>query len=56
MRALAYHGTDLQLHAESPWGPVVARLSAAEAEAQSLFPGEPISLSFAARDARLFPA
>jgi spermidine/putrescine ABC transporter ATP-binding subunit len=56
VRALAYHGSDLQLHAESPLGPVVAHLSAAEAEARPLAPGEPVTLSFAARDARLFPA
>jgi ABC-type Fe3+/spermidine/putrescine transport system ATPase subunit len=56
VRAVAYHGTDLNLHAESAWGPVIARLSAAEAEARPLSPGAAVTLSFAARDARLFPA
>ncbi len=56
VKALAYHGTDLTLHADSPWGPVVARLPSAEAEARPLAPGQPVTLAFAARDARLFPA
>jgi ABC-type Fe3+/spermidine/putrescine transport system ATPase subunit len=56
VRALAYHGADLQLHAESAWGPVIARLSAAESESRALAPGQAVTLSFAARDARLFPA
>lgn len=55
VRAMAYHGLDLQLHVDTPAGPVTLRLTADAAEAQPLNPGDPVTLGWTARDTRLFP-
>lgn len=58
VRAMAYHGLDLQLHvatAASP-GPVMVRLTADVAENRSLEIGDEVTISWAARDTRVFPA
>jgi spermidine/putrescine transport system ATP-binding protein/putrescine transport system ATP-binding protein len=58
VRALAYHGLDLQLHVETPLSPkpVTVRLTADLAEAQSLEPGATVTLGWATKDTRIFPA
>ncbi len=56
VRAMAYHGLDLQLHVDTAAGPVTLRLTADAAEAQPLHPGDPVTLGWSARDTRLFPA
>lgn len=56
--ALAYHGLDLQLHlktAASP-DPVMVRLTADVAETRALTAGDEVTISWAAKDTRLFPA
>jgi spermidine/putrescine ABC transporter ATP-binding subunit len=58
VRALAYHGLDLQLHVETHLSPrpVSVRLTADTADAQSLQPGDTVTLGWAAKDTRVFPA
>ena len=58
VRALAYHGLDLQLHVETAASPkpVTVRLTADMAEAQALRQGDPVTLGWAARDTRIFAA
>ena len=55
--ALAYHGLDLQLHVQTPLSPrpVIVRLTADVAEAQTLHQGATVTLGWAARDTRIFP-
>ncbi len=57
VRALAYHGLDLQLQVETPAAaePVTLRLTAGEAETAPGI-GERVTLGWAARDTRIFPA
>ncbi|WP_170608811.1 ABC transporter ATP-binding protein [Ruegeria arenilitoris] len=54
--ALAYHGLDLQLHLMSPAAPdpVMVRLTADEAETRRLAIGEEVTVSWAAKDTRIF--
>lgn len=54
--AVAYHGGEIQVHADTVLGPLVARVPAAEADARPLAPGAAITLGWAARDTRLFAA
>ncbi len=56
--ALAYHGLDLQLHVQTKASPkpVIIRLTADMAEAQSLNAGDPVTLGWSAKDTRIFPA
>jgi ABC-type Fe3+/spermidine/putrescine transport system ATPase subunit len=56
--AVAYHGLDLHLHVATPAAarPVVVRLTSEAAEARPLAPGDAVTLGWAARDTRLFPA
>ncbi|QOL81312.1 ABC transporter ATP-binding protein [Pseudooceanicola spongiae] len=56
--ALAYHGLDLLLHVETPLAPqpVTIRLTADQAEAHALSPGDPVTLGWSARDTRVFAA
>ncbi len=56
--ALAYHGLDLQLHVQTEAAPkpVIIRLTADMAEAQSLNTGDPVTLGWLAKDTRIFPA
>ncbi len=56
--ALAYHGLDLQLHVQTTATakPVIVRLTADAAEAQNLAQGDPVTLGWAAKDTRIFPA
>ena len=56
VRALAYHGLDLQLHVETAASrqPVTVRLTADVAEA--LAQGDTVTLGWSARDTRIFPA
>ncbi len=56
--AIAYHGLDLHLHVSTPAAPkpVVVRMTAEAAETQVLDPGTPVTLGWAARHTRLFPA
>lgn len=56
--ALAYHGLDLQLHLDTPASPdpVMVRLTADVAETRSLKIGDDVTISWAAKDTRLFPA
>jgi spermidine/putrescine ABC transporter ATP-binding subunit len=58
VRALAYHGLDLQLHVETPLSPrpVSVRLTADMAEGQSLHPGDAVTLGWVGKDTRVFPA
>jgi spermidine/putrescine ABC transporter ATP-binding subunit len=57
VRALAYHGLDLQLQVETAAAavPVTLRLAAAEAESAPAI-GERVTIGWAARDTRIFPA
>lgn len=54
--ALAYHGLDLQLHLETPLSPdpVMVRLTADVAETRSLSIGDDITVSWSAKDTRVF--
>lgn len=56
VRALAYHGLDLQLHVETPHSPkpVIVRLTADRPEAQTLQQGDAVALGWAAADTRIF--
>ena len=56
IRALAYHGQDLQLHIDTPAAPapVILRVTADQAEAASFAPGAPVTFGWSARDTRLF--
>lgn len=56
--ALAYHGLDLQLHVQTKASPkpVIIRLTADMAEAQSPNIGDPVTLGWSAKDTRIFPA
>ncbi len=58
VRALAYHGLDLQLHVQTAASPqpVTVRLTADVAEARALAQGDTVTLGWAARDTRIFPA
>jgi len=58
VRALAYHGLDLQLHVETAHAPkpVTVRLTADRPEAQTLKQGDAVTLGWAATDTRIFPA
>ena len=57
VRAVAYHGLDLQLHVESARAPepVMVRLTADAADARPLAEGDTVTLGWSARDTRLFP-
>jgi spermidine/putrescine transport system ATP-binding protein/putrescine transport system ATP-binding protein len=57
VEAIAYHGLDRLLHLRSPLAPepVVARLTADEAERRPVAPGDRVSLGFAPADTRVFP-
>ena len=56
--ALAYHGLDLQLHVQTTAAPklVIVRLTADTAEARDLAQGDTVTLGWAAKDTRIFPA
>ena len=56
--AMAYHGLDLHLHVQTTAAPkpVILRLTADMAEAQSAHIGDPVTLGWAAKDTRIFPA
>ena len=56
--ALAYHGLDLHLYVQTTAAPkpVIIRLTADMAEAQSLSIGDPVTLGWSAKDTRIFPA
>jgi ABC-type Fe3+/spermidine/putrescine transport system ATPase subunit len=56
--AMAYHGLDLQLHVQTAAAPkpVIIRLTADMAEAQSLSQGDHVTLGWSAKDTRIFPA
>ncbi|WP_112313124.1 ABC transporter ATP-binding protein [Pseudogemmobacter bohemicus] len=54
--ALAYHGLDLQLHIATDAAPIIARLTADQAESRDLGPGKTVTLSWKAADTKLFPA
>jgi spermidine/putrescine ABC transporter ATP-binding subunit len=56
--AVAYHGLDLQLHVQTAASPkpVIVRLTADIAEAQDLRQGDAVTLGWAAKDTRIFPA
>ena len=56
--AMAYHGLDLHLHVQTTASPkpVILRLTADLAEAQPLQIGDPVTLGWAAKDTRIFPA
>ncbi len=58
LRAVAYHGLDLQLHLDTGLcdAPVLVRLTADAAEGRSLNEGETLSLGWAARDTHVFDA
>ena len=58
LSAIAYHGLDLQLHVATPLSPqpVMVRLTADQAEGRDLSPGTPLTLSWAAKDTRVFAA
>lgn len=56
--AMAYHGLDLQLHLETPASPapLMVRLTADVAETRSLSIGDEVTINWAAKDTRVFPA
>lgn len=58
VRALAYHGLDLQLHLDSPISsePILVRLTADAAEGQPLSEGDEVTVGWSARDTRVFSA
>ena len=55
--ALAYHGTDLQVHVATDLSPdpVLVRIAADAAERHSVQEGDAVELGWSARDTRLFP-
>lgn len=58
VRAVAYHGLDLQVHLETPLSPqpVMLRLTADAAEGHALSIGDTITAGWSARDTRVFAA
>ena len=58
VRAIAYHGLDLQVHVTTEHAPhpIIMRLTADAADAAPLREGDPITLGWSAADTRLFPA
>jgi spermidine/putrescine ABC transporter ATP-binding subunit len=58
VRALAYHGLDLQLHVQTPHAPqpLIVRLTADLAEGRALQAGDAVTLGWAAKDTRVFAA
>ena len=58
VRAMAYHGLDLQVHLDTPLSPqpVMLRLTADAAEGHALSIGDTITAGWSARDTRVFAA
>ena len=56
VRAMAYHGLDLQVHLDTPLSPqpVMLRLTADAAEGHALCSGDTITAGWSARDTRVF--
>ncbi|MEM0936974.1 MAG: TOBE domain-containing protein [Pseudomonadota bacterium] len=54
--AMAYHGPDLQLHAQTPLAPmpVLARLTAVPADREPVSVGDEVTLRWLARDTLIF--
>ncbi|MEM6371553.1 MAG: ABC transporter ATP-binding protein [Pseudomonadota bacterium] len=58
VRDIAYQGMDLHLHLDTPLAdtPIVARMTADVADTHNPQPGDPITLSWSAKDTRIFPS
>lgn len=58
IRAMAYHGLDLQLHVATPMSPqpVMVRLTADAAEGWPLSIGDDVTVGWSAKDTRVFPS
>jgi len=58
LRAIAYHGQDVSLHIDTPLSarPLTLRLPAGQTDTPLPGAGETVTLGWAARDTRLFPA